>query len=560
MIETLLQDVRYGIRMLRQSPTFALVAIGTLALGIGTAVGIFTVLNGILLRPLPVQEPDRLAVIVSKSLEAPGNAKIPASWTKYQLLRAQSRTFEGLGAYVERDFTVDPGDGPVRVRGARVTAGVFDVFGIAPSPGRTFRVEEDVDGAAPVAVITDAFWRGRLSAASDIIGKAIRIEGRLTSIVGVLPPGFRLRFSDNEPQVYLTCVFTPDVMTAEQIRSGAGFLTYVGRLRPNATFEAAGADLAAIDERYRQEYGGFADATKLGLRVIPFVEDLVGSVRPALNVLLGAVLFLLLIACANVAHLLIARAALRRREVGVRLAIGASHVRLLRQFLTEAVLLAFGGCVLGIMLAEIAVGILVAYGPPNIPRLADVKPDASVLAFAVTIASVTAVIFGLIPALRIRSMAVAESLRNGRTAGLANRSSGRLQQSIAISEAAVTVVLLIGAVLLFRSLIQLQSVNSGFDSKSVTTAEISLQQSKYVEPSQREAFFTEVLHSLQAKPGIEAVGATSYLPMAGGLYGFFFFIEGQPSLGVGRDSTINVRHVSADYFRAMEIPVLRGRA
>ena len=559
MIATILQDLRYGTRLLRQSPTFALVAIGTLGLGIGAVVGIFTVVNAILLRPLPMRDPDRVGVINAQYLKTNTPARGAASWTKFQMVRDEATSFSEMGAYVNRDFTVDPGNGPARVRGARVTAGLFEVMGITPSVGRSFTPQDDAEGAAPVAIITDAFWRSRLNADPNIVSKTIRIEGLETPIVGVLPSGFQLHFSDTEPQVYVTRVFNPDVMTAVQIRSGAGFLVYVARLKPGVTFEQAQADLNALDKRYGQEHGGFVDATVFGLRIVPFAEELVGSIRPTLRILMGAVLFLLMIACANVAHLLLARAAIRRKEVAVRLAIGASYSRLIRQFLTEALLLAFGGCILGILVARLAVSALVAYGPANIPRLTDASPDVGVLAFAVAVAAITAIVFGVIPAFRTRSVGVGESLKTGSVRGITKK-SGWVQQGIAVSETAVTVVLLIAAALLFRSLVRLQSVDPGFGTHNITTAQVTLQQSKYAADAQREAFFTDLLHEMQAQPGLTAVGATSYLPMAGPDYGFFFFIDGEPHLGVGRDPTINVRHVSPDFFRAMEIPVRRGRS
>jgi putative ABC transport system permease protein len=557
MLETVLQDVRYGLRVLRHSPTFTVIAVCTLALGIGAAVGIFTVVNAILLRPLPIRDTERVAMIVTQITRTRTPAPGIGSWTKYEMLRRQTTAFSEVGAYVRRDLTIDAGDGPTRIRGARATATLFDVLGVTPVKGRNFNPEEDVEGALPVVLITDALWRDRLNADPDITGKAIRIEGQSASIIGVLPADFRLQFADREPQVYLSCVFTPDVMTSTEIRSGAGFLTYVGRLKDGVTLEQARADVASIDLLYGRENPGFVDATAIGLSVVPFVEDLVGPVRPTLRILMGAVLFLLLIACGNVAHLLLTRASARRREVAVRLALGASYGQLMRQFLTEASLLAVGGCTLGIVIARVAVTVLASRGPGNIPRLAEATPDMTVLVFAVLVSAVTAVFFGLLPAMRARSFAVGESLKTARSA-LSGR-TGRFQRCIAASETAITVILLISSALLFRSLARLQSVHPGFESQNVTTAQITLQQSKYSQPFQREAFFSQLLSGVQGELGTATVGATSYLPLAGGNYGFFFFIDGQPHLGVGRDATISVRHVSADYFRAMQIPLRRGR-
>lgn len=476
------------------------------------------------------------------------------------MVHEQATAFTDVAAYVERDFTVDPGSGAARVRGARVTAGFLRVLGATPAMGRDFASSEDVEGAQPVAVVTHAFWQGRLGADPNIIGRAIRIEGRDTVVVAVLGAGFQFRFSQGEPQVYLTSVFTPDVMTREQIRSGAGFLTYLARLKPAVSLEQARADLAAVDARYRQTFGSYADAANYNLYLVPFNDDLVGAVRPALAMLMGAVLLLLLIACANVAHLLLARAAQRRREAAIRLALGASLPILLRQFVIEALLLTSAGCLLGMAIARTAVSLLVTRGPVDVPRLVDAAPDARVIAFAILIAGITTVVFGVLPVLRLRSLKPGESLQDGRPGSLTSRSAGRLQQWLATSETAVTVALLIVAALLVRSLMRLQAVEPGFSAAQVYTAQVTLQQNSYREPYQREAFFTQLLAGVQAHVPTATVGATSYLPMAGGNYGFFFFIDGQPSLGVGRDPAISVRHVSADFFRAMQIPIRRGRA
>jgi len=556
-MDTVLQDLRYGARVLRQAPTFTIVAVTTLALGIGAAVAIFTIVNAVLLRPLPILEPDRLGVITAQ-YQTQG-ARIGASWTKFESLRAQRTAFADVAAYVTRDLTIDGIDGPARVRGARVTANLTSVLGISPRAGRSLTAADEIDGAPSVAVITDALWQGAFGSDAAIPGRAVRIDGRAVEIVGVLPPSFKLQFSDAEPQVYLAGVTTSEVMTPEQIHSGAGFLTYLGRLAPHASFADAQKDPAAVDARYRREFGSYADASNYALRLTPFTDDLVGAVRPALLILMGAVLLLFAIACANVAHLQLARAAVRRREVAVRLALGASSARLLRQFLAEATLIAAGGGLIGVVLAKVAVTLLVTHGPAGIPRLADAAPDRLVLLFAAGLAGLTAIVFGLAPALRVRGLALGEALKAGRSAGLISRASGRVQHWIATSETAITVVLLVAAILLFQSLTRLQAVDPGFDADHVTTARITLPPTRYDTPERRETFFTALIEDLQAQPGIATVGATSYLPMAGDSFGFFFFVDGRPHLGVGRDPTISVRHVSADFFAALRVPVRRGR-
>jgi len=556
-MDELRQNVRYSLRTLAESPLFTLVAVGTLALGIAAAVGIFTVVNAVLLRPLPLAEPQRLAVVGAEDLKSHG--RVGASWTKFELLRANHASFSGTAAYVERQFTASVHDDPTQVAGARVTYEFFDVLGVRPALGRQFRRDEDVEGAAPVAIVTDAFWRNRLGADPSAVGGAVRIDGRATAIVGVLPGDFRFTFADREPQIFMTAVFTPAVMTPVQIRNGAGFLEYVFRLKPGVTFDQARAELASFDQRYRLDFGGRTDANTYRLYLTPFTDSLVGDVRPALLVLMGAVLLVLLLACANVAHLLLARAATRRRELAVRLAIGASRARLIRQLLTESVILASAGCVAGLLAAQAAVAILVARGPANIPRLHDASPDLWVIGFAVLLAGVSVLIFGVLPAFRAASVSAGESLKDGRAGGTTSRATGRMQRWLAASETAITIALLIAAGLLFESLVRLEAVNPGFSPQHVYAAHIALPRGTYAEPAQRELFFTQLLHDIESHPGISSAGAISYLPMGNDNYGFFFYVEGQEHLGPGRDHVIAVRHVSADYFKTMNIPVLRGR-
>jgi len=554
MLRDFSQDLRYAIRTFLKAPAFTATAIATLALGIGATVGTFTIVNTVLLRPLPIADPGELVTIDAQSVTT--HATVSASWTKYLKVRSSSRVFTDVAAYAERELAFSDGASPEQAIGARVTWNFFNVLGVAPAHGRTFAAEEDVENAAPVAVVTDSFVQRRFGGdAAKAIGRSATIEGRATTIVGVLPPRFRFQFTDREPQIYLTAVSTPGVMTAAQIQHGAGFLGYVARLKPGADVNAAARDLAAIDTRYREQFGSYVDASRFVLHVVPFTENLVGDVRPGLLVLMGAVALVLLIACANVAHLLLARAAARQHEIGVRLALGASRARLVRQLLTESVLLAAAGCAVGWWILGIVIGLLVAHGPANVPRLTEAAPDATVLVFALAVSLITAVLFGIAPALGASRIHVGDVLKDSRAGGLTSRAAGRLHHLLAISETAVTVALLIAAGLLIQSFIRMQRVDVGFNPGGVYAAQVSLPRARYSQPLQREAFFTQLLDNVRRQPGLSVAGAISYLPMGGSNYGFFFYREEAPD----RDAVISVRHVGGEYFRAMRIPLRRGR-
>ncbi|HZR26544.1 MAG TPA: ABC transporter permease [Vicinamibacterales bacterium] len=554
MLFDAMQDLRYAIRTLTKAPAFALTAILTLAVGIGATVGTFTIVNAVLLRPLPIAQPNELAIVGAESVTS--KATVSASWTKYQMVRDTNRVFSDIAASTGRDLAFSDGKAPEQVNGSRVTWNYFNVLGVTPEAGRVFRADEDVENAAPVAIVTDSFVQRKFGGnPAALVGRSVTIEGRATTIVGVLPAGFRIQFKDHEPQVFLTQVFTPGVMTAAQVQHGAGFLEYVGRLKPGMTVADAASDLATIDRRYREQFGSNVDASRFVLHVTAFNENLLGDVRPGLLVLMGAVALVLLIACANVAHLLLARAASRQHEIGVRLALGASRSRLIRQFLTESLLLSAAGCIVGWWAVSIVMELLVARAPANIPRLGDTRPDATVLLFAVGVSFATAVIFGIMPALRATRVRVGEVLKETRAGGLTSRATGRLHHLLATSETAVTVALLIAAGLLFQSLMKMQQVDVGFTSTNVYAAHEALPRAKYPLPADRERFFTQLLDSVRQQPGLANAGAISYLPMGGDNYGFFFYREEARD----KDNVISVRHVGGDYFRAMQIPVRRGR-
>jgi putative ABC transport system permease protein len=557
MLRDLVQDLHYACRTAVKTPGFVATAIATLAVGIGATVGIFSVVNAVLLRPLPIPAPAELVVVNAQNVQT--HATVSASWTKYQLVRDQNQVFSGVGAWIGRELAFSDGTTPEQVNGARVTWNFFNVLGVVPAAGRTFRPDDDIDdleNAAPVAVVTDGFVQRRLGGnAAAAVGRRVTIEGRATTIVGSLPPGFRYEFTDREPQIYLTAVFTPGVMTVAQIRHGAGFLGYIGRLRPGVAIEDAVRDLASLDARYRKQFGSYVDASRFALHAVPLTQNVVGDVRPGLLVLMGAVALVLLIACANVAHLLLARAAARQHEIAVRLAIGASRGRVIRQLLTESVLLSLAGCAVGWWAVSLVIDVLVAHAPANIPRLRDTQSDLTVLAFATAISLATGVLFGITPALRATRLRASDVLKDTRSDGRSSGMTRRLHHLLAVSETAVTVALLIAAGLLFQSFMRMQHVDVGFQPANVYAAHVSLPRAKYAEPPQRERFFTQLLDRLRQQPGLANTGAISYLPMSGSNYGFIFYREESPD----RENVISVHHVGGAYFRTMQIPLRRGR-
>jgi putative ABC transport system permease protein len=549
------QDVRYALRTARKSPVLTAIAVLTLAIGIGATVGTFTIVNAVLLRPLPIEAPQRLVVVDAKNVAT--QSTVGASWTKFQFVRDHAHAFSDVAAWVGRDLTISDGTTtPEQISGARVTWNFFRVLGVVPSAGRAFRPDEDIENAAPVAIVSAGLVTRRFGGdASAAVGRTMTIDGRPTTIVGVLPPHFRFQFTDREPEAYLTAVFTPGTLTAVQIQRGAGFLGYIGRLRDGLSTTDASKDLAVADARYRDEFGSFTDATRFALHAVPFTENLLGDVRPGLLVLMGAVALVLLIACANVAHLLLAKGAARQHELAVRLAVGASRGRLIRQFLTEALLLSFAGAAGGSWAVTLVMDVLVARAPANIPRLRDATPDLSVLVFAAVLSVGTVLIFGIAPAWRATRVRVGDVLKDGRPDGSTSRATARLHGFLAVSETAVTVALWITAGLLLQTFVRMQHVDLGFRPANVYAAQINLPRAKYSDAAKRERFFTQLLDNVRHQPGLANAGAVSYLPMGGSNYGFIFYREESPD----RDSVISVRHVGGDYFRAMSIPLRRGR-
>jgi putative ABC transport system permease protein len=550
---TLLQDLRYGFRMLVKTPGFSVVAIVALALGIGVNTAIFSVVNAVLLRPLPFKDPDNLVWAQAADLKTGelGGSISPPDFLDY---REQNRVFEHFAALQSISFTLT-GEAvePERVMGARVSADFFEALGIAPAIGRSFLAEEEREGSNRVAVISHGLWQRRFGGDPNLVGKTFDLSGQSAVIVGIMPAGFQF---PSEAEMWSPIAFGGKDTSMRRTH----FLNAVGRLKPGVTIEQAQADITSIARRLEQQYPETNTDYGMGLTLLP--EKIVGEMRRTLLVLLAAVGFVLLIACANVANLSLARGATRGKEIAIRVALGASRLRVIRQLLTESVLLAVIGGVLGLLLAVWAVEMLVSLSPEDLPRVKEVAIDPRVLSFTLVISVLTGIIFGLVPALSAISRGdLNETLKEGgRATGGAGSGHNRMRSLLVVAEVALSLVLLVGAGLLIKSFLRLSQVETGFNATSVMTMRLALPQANYTEAPKRAAFYQQLLERARALPGVEAAGVISELPLSGQDNDTYFALEGQPlSSTPTADNLANFRTASPDYFRAMGIPLVRGR-
>ena len=552
------QDVRFAARMLRNNPGFAAVAVLTLALGIGANSAIFSVVNAVLLQPLPYAEPGQLLFISSSDLRSKANG-INVSLTKLSLIREQHQVIESIAAYYGTSLSLVTDREPEAINGARTTYDLFSVLGISPARGRAFLPEEEAQGGPDVAIISDGFWHSHFAGDESILGRTLRLDGRPATIVGVLPASFRFPLQFPEPDVWLPRVSEPSYLNQAQVRSGASYLSVIARMRRGETLTRAQAELDTLNARYQSQFPGFVDSSKYGTSAVPLQDTLVGTLRPGLAVLLGAVGFVLLIACANVANLLLARATAREREIALRKALGASSPRLVRQLLIESLLLSFLGGIVGVSLASIAVPAVRAFSPGSVPRLADARLDGSVLLYSLLLCVVTGVLFGLIPALQAAGRELQGALKEGSRGSSQGGHRGRLRGLLVVSEMALALILMTGAGLLIESFSRLMQVNPGFSSASLTIFPMNLPPGAYAEPTKQILFYRQLLERAKSVPGVEAAGVTSYLPLAGPVRFVYFCPEGLACQGVGKDPTTALRQVSPGYFDTVRTPLLKGR-
>jgi putative ABC transport system permease protein len=550
-VETLFQDVRYGFRQLRRSPGFTVIAILTLALGIGANAVIFSAVNGVLLRPLPYPNSNRLAQVWSTN----PHTNRWGDWVSYPDFvdwRAQNKVFEDLVAYRTWLTNITGGDHPDALFTVLASSSLFSVLQSQPLLGRSFLPDEDKPGHNRVVVLSDALWRSRFGSDPHLVGKVVVINGESYTVIGIMPP--RFRFPLNPPEGLVPSAWLPVGLDPSQSDRGSHNYRVVGRLRPGVTLSQAQADMEAIARNLAQSYA--ADRS-LGIKVAGLEENVTSEVRPALLVLLGAVGLVLLIACANVGNLLLSRAVARQREVALRLAIGANRSRIVKQMLTESVLLALIGGGVGLLLAFQGLSLLIKLAP-SVPRLHESTVDGRVLIFCSLLSLATGILFGLVPAFQASRIHLNEALKqSGPNRRL--RSGPRLRRMLVVTETALALMLLIGAGLLIRSFVRLSNVELGFNPQHVLTAMIMLPESRYSAPNRQAAFFEEAIRRIEALPGVESVAAADSVPLVTNDTGSVS-VEGHPEPTPGGVSIQAERpKVTPGYFRAMGIPLLRGR-
>ena len=545
-----MKDIRYSIRVLLRNRAFTVTALLTLALGIGFNTAIFSVVDSVLLRPLPLKDPDRVVSVWEHSLRAgvDRNEMAPANFFD---LRNQSQVFEGVGAFGELSLNLTGVGEPERLDGRLVTANVFALLGVEPALGRTFAPEEDQVGQHRVVVLSDALWRRRFNSDRSIVGRSITLNAESYTVVGVMPPDFF--FPEREGELW-----TPWAMEPEEAGGrGDHYVRVVARLKSGVTMEGANAEVEAIAARLSNEYPRTNEG--LGFLVSSFHQDYVGNLRTPILILFAAVALVLLIACANVANLLLAQATSRRREIAIRAALGASRLAIIRQLLVQSLLLAGAGGVLGVFGAIWGVQWLSKLVPESLSKLQSVSVDARVFLFTLGVTVLTALVFGAVPAFHASRSKPGETLSDvGRD--VAGGMSGRyVRRVLVVAEVALAVVLLVGAGLLIRSFQRLRQVDPGFKGDNLLTMRMVLPFSKYSKPEQRRAFYDELLRRVDELPGVESAGMITFLPLSFSGMNFSFSVEGRSAPGDMELPLAVYRVVSPDYFRAMTIPLQRGR-
>ncbi|HLY62319.1 MAG TPA: ABC transporter permease [Terriglobia bacterium] len=545
---TLIHDLKYAVRMLRKNPGFTLVAVITLALGIGANTAIFSVVNGVLLRPLPFKDPGRLVAVGESTTQF---EMMSFSYPDLHDFREQSRSFEGMAGFNWQDCNLTGSGEPEHLSGKRISANFFSVFGISPMLGRNFDANEDHVGAGPVALISGGLWARRFSSDPEVIGKSITLNGRGYTVVGVLPSSFEYR---GKADVYTLLGQWDDIMA--RLREVHPGIHAVARLKPGVTVAQAQSDLSGIAAGLARDYP--KSNANHGAAVRPLAQEMVGDVEPALLVLLGAVGFVLLIACANVANLLLARSTAREREMAIRAAIGAGRTRMVRQLLTESVLLALAGGALGLLVASYGAQVMLATAPGGLPRMNDIHIDGWVLGFTLAVSLITGVVFGLAPAFQTSRIDLTTTLKEGGRGSSAGHH--RLRSALVVSEIAASLVLLVSAGLMLKTVWRLSKVDPGFDPRHLLTFSIGLSPANSSTPDNIRSAYKKLTDGFDGLPGAQAAAMGTNIPLSGDDSEVPLWVSGRPRPTNQSDMIWAQMYVtSPGYLKAMDIPLVKGR-
>jgi putative ABC transport system permease protein len=545
-MDTLIQDLRYGVRTLLKNRSFTAVAVLALALGIGANTAIFSVVNAVLLKPLPYHDPDRIMTVLYER-------RIPVAPADFLDWKEQNQVFENIAAAQYWQPNLTGADRPEQLWALHLTADMFTLLGVKPTLGRTFLPDEDRPGNHHVVVLSHRLWQRRFGGDPAVVGQSITLDGEAFTVIGVMPPDFRFApFWATRAELWAPLNLAPRAND----RRGSSLRVFA-KLKPGVSREQAQAEMAAINQRLEQQY---PDSKKgLKLSVDPLHEIVVGNIRPALLILLGAVSFVLLIACANVANLLMARATAWQKEIAIRTALGATRSRVVRQLLTESLLLSLGGGLLGLLLAVWGVPALVALSPDNLPRVDAISLDISVLYFTLATSLLTGLVFGLAPAIQSSRLDLNESLKEGGRSSTEGMRRNRIRRLLVVAEVALALVLLIGGGLMIRSFARVQAIDAGFNPHNVLTFVVSLTGSQHSTSQQRLAFFDQLLGRIETLPPVQSASAINHLPLAGDTWQLGYIIEGRAAPPPEERRGAVYRIVRPGYFQTMGTTIITGR-
>lgn len=552
-VDDFYRDVRFAVRKLRKSPGFTTVAVLCLALGIGANAAIFSVVDVVLLRPLPYATPERLVRLYETVPQRDPDAREAVSWLNYQDWTQQVRGTEGLSAYVLRSRILTGAQEPERLRTVEATANLFQVLGVAPRLGRGFAPGEDVPGAAPVVILSEGAWKRLFASSPDALGKTLTLDGQPHTIIGVLPGSIQFPMGAGAP----VDLYVPFLPIGKRVEGrGSCFLSVIGRLKPGGTLQSANTELREVARRLEEAYP--ADQSGRSALAVPLTETVVGRARPALLILQATVLLVLLIACANVANLLLAQSSSRRQEFAIRLALGANRARIIRQLLVESLVLALAGSVLGALLASWGLSAMKGLVQRSLPLAGDIAIQGRVFAFLLLVAAGSAVLFGLVPALQSTRTNLRATLVEG-TKASPSRAHHRFRNGLVVAELALCLVLLVGAGLLLRGFLVLLKVEPGFDSRGVLTARLAVPGGKYPPEQISQRLFQPILEHVRSRPGVVSAGLSLLLPIQQGSVSSNYSVEGGPLPEAGKELMAEHRVISPGYYKALGIPLISGR-